>query len=214
MYRHSKLLAGSATLLLAGCGHGTALLGASTAATPPARVAAAPASPTPPPVITARLINRQRGTAKVGTIVPSSGLGQRIIINKRVRVALGSVGQAQYPAETTDGGALWKTFGPALHTNAAQAPLAVTQIGVANPRTIYFYGSGQVVDATGDGGKHWWRAFTQGLSAAVVPGIGRRLVWFTQTAVGGNDAHALTWTYVSNDGDTVWHYTTALGGGF
>ena len=137
-----------------------------------------------------------------------------MFINKRVGFALGSVGEARYPAETTDGGAVWKTFGPALHLNAAQAPLSVTQIGVANAQTIYFFGSGQVVDATGDGGKHWWRAFTQELSVAVVPGFGRRLLWFTQTSVAGNDANSVTWTYVSNDGGEIWHYTTALGGGF
>ena len=135
-----------------------------------------------------------------------------MFINGRVGFALGNVGQAQYPAKTTDGGAVWKTFGPALHVNAAQAPASVTQIGVANARTIYFYGSGQVVDATGDGGKHWWQALTEELSAAVVPGFGQHLLWFTQTAVGGNNANAVTRVYTSNDGGKVWHYTTALGG--
>ena len=36
-------------------------------------------------------------------------------------------GQAQYPAATNDGGKTWKTNGPALHVNAAQAPLAVAR---------------------------------------------------------------------------------------
>ncbi len=206
MFLNSKPLAASALLLLAGAGVGTGLLGVSSAATPPA--------PTPPATITAHLIVRQPRTARVGTRVPLSGLGQRVFINQHVGFALGSVGQAQYPAKTIDGGAVWKTFGPALHLNAAQAPLSVTEVGATNARTIYFYGSGQVVDATGDGGKHWWRAFTQELSAAVVPGIGRRLLWFTQTAVNGNNANAVTWTYVSTNGGKVWHYTTALGGGF
>ena len=172
------------------------------------------ASPTPPATITARLITRQPGTAKLGTAVPLSGLGQRVFINQRVGFALGDVGQAQYPAKTTDGGAVWKTFGPALHVNAAQAPLAVTEIGVANAHTIYFYGSGQVVDTTGDGGKHWWQAFTQDLSAAVVPEVSPRLLWFTQTTTGASATNAVTWTYVSSNGGKVWHYTTALGGGF
>jgi hypothetical protein len=203
MYRRYRLLAGLATVALASCGVGLAFVGVGAAA-----------SPTPPATITARLITRQPGTAKLGTAVPLSGLGQRVFINKRVGFALGGVGQAQYPAKTTDGGAVWKTFGPALHVNAAQAPLAVTEIGVLNARTIYFYGDGQVVDSTGDGGKHWWQAFTQDLSAAVVPGFGGRLLWFTQTSVGANGTNAVTWTYVSSDGGKVWHYTTALGGGF
>jgi hypothetical protein len=193
-----KVLTGSALLLLAGCGLGTA----------------AAAAPTPPATITAQLIKVQPHTAKVGTTVPLSGLGQRVFINQRVGFALGSVGQAQYPAKTTDGGAVWKTFGPALHVNAAQAPLSVTEVGVANARTVYYFGSGQVVDTTGDGGKHWWRAFTQELSVAVVPGFGGRLVWFTQTSTGANGTNAVTWPYVSTNGGKVWHYTTALGGGF
>lgn len=211
MLRHSKLLAGSAALLVAGCGLGTALLGVSSAATPSGRATAAP---TPPATITAQLITRRPNTARVGTVVPESGLGQRVFVNRRIGFALGDLGEAQYPAKTTDGGTVWKTFGPALHVNAAQAPLAVTEIGVKNARTVYFFGSGQVVDATGDGGKHWWRAFTQELSVAVVPGIGRRLLWFTQTQVNANSNNAVTWTYVSTNGGKVWHYTTALGGGF
>jgi hypothetical protein len=203
MNRRYRALAGLATVGLASCGLGAAFVGVGTAATP-----------TPPATITARLITRQPNTAKLGTVVPPSGLGQRVFINKRVGFALGGVGEAQYPAKTTDGGAVWKTFGPALHENAAQAPLAVSQIGVLNARTIYFYGDGQVVDTTGDGGKHWWRAFTQELSAAVVPGVSPRLVWFTQTTVGASSSNAVTWTYVSSDGGKVWHYTTALGGGF
>lgn len=206
MSRHSKVLTGSTILLVAGCGLGSAMLDVSVAATP--------AAPTPTPTIRAQLITRQPRTAKLGTKVPLSGLGQRVFINRRVGYALGDFGSAQYPAKTTDGGATWKTFGPALHVNALQAPLAVTEIGVKNARTIYFFGSGQVVDATGDGGKHWWRAFSQELSVAVVPGIGSRLLWFTQSAAGASATNAVTWPYVSTDGGKVWHYTTALGGGF
>ena len=209
MVRHSKSVAGLSAAALAGCAVGIGLSAGAAAAS-----AAHAAAPAPPATITARLIKRQPGTVKVGTVVPLSGLHQRIFINKRVGFALGGVGEAQYPAKTTDGGAVWKTFGPALHVNALQAPLSVTQIGVANAHTIYFYGSGQVVDTTGDGGKHWWQAFTQELSAAVVPGIGRRLVWFTQTSNSANLSNAVTWTYVSSDGGKVWRYTTALGGGF
>lgn len=209
MARPSRCLAGLTAAALTGCVAG--LLANAVVGSAEVRAAA---TPTPPAKITARLIRRQPGTVKVGTVVPPSGLDQRIFINKRVGFALGGVGEAQYPAKTTDGGAVWKTFGPALHVNALQAPLAVTQIGVANARTIYFYGSGQVVDATGDGGKHWWQAFTQELSAAVVPGSGRRLVWFTQTSDSANLSNAVTWTYVSTNGGKVWHYTTALGGGF
>lgn len=213
MFRHMKVFA-SATVPLGAClGLCTAALGA-TSTTGFARAATNAANSTPPATITASRIRRRPRTARRGTLVKPSQLGQRVYVNNKLGFALGSVGQAQYPAKTTDGGAIWRTFGPALHVDAAQAPLSVTQIGVANARTIYFYGSGQVVDATGDGGRHWWRAFTDELSAAVVPGFGRRLVWFTQTTVGSNSSKAVTWVYTSTNGGKVWHYTTALGGGF
>lgn len=213
MFRHPKAFAISTALLGACWGLCTSALGAPSAAGF-ARAATNGGTPTPPATITASLIRRRPGTVRRGTLVKPSELGQRVYVNDKLGFALGSVGQAQYPAKTTDGGAIWKTFGPALHVDAAQAPLSVTQIGVANARTIYYYGSGQVVDATGDGGKHWWQAFTDELSAAVVPGFGRRLVWFTQTAVGSSGTNAVTWVYTSNNGGKVWHYTTALGGGF
>jgi len=211
MERQSKWLTGSAMLLLVGFGLGSALLGVSSALTRGARVAAVPS---PPATITAHLIKRRPNTAKPGTLVKSSALSQRVFVNNKDGFALGGIGEAQYPAETTDGGAVWKTFGPALHIAAAQAPLSVTQVGASNEHTVYFYGSGQVVDVTSDGGKQWWQALTEELSMAVVPGATGRLVWFTQDTVTGNDAKAVTWPYVSTDGGKVWRYSTALGGGF
>ena len=192
MYRRYRLLAGLATVALASCGVGIGFVGVGTAA-----------SPTPPATITARLITRQPGTAKLGTGVPLSGLGQRVFINKRVGFALGCVGLAQYPAKTTDGGAVWKTFGPALHVTAAQAPLAVTEIGVANAHTIYFYGSGQVVDTTGDGGKHWWRAYLPGIPVAIVYS---RVTTPAELVALAEYGSSRFWVYVSSDGGHHWHY--------
>lgn len=210
MERQLKWLTGSAVLLLAGFGLGSVALGASSAATRSASLAAVPS---PPATITARLIKRRPNTAKSGTVVSDSALGQRVFVNNEDGFALGGIGDAQYPVKTTDGGAVWKTFGPALHVNAAQAPLSVTRVGASNKHTVYYYGSGQVVDVTSDGGKRWWQALTEELSMAVVPGATGGLVWFTQDAVNGNDANAVTWPYVSTDGGKVWHYTAALGGG-
>jgi hypothetical protein len=171
------------------------------------------ATPKPPATITAQLIKPFPQTVPVGTTVRSSNLGQRVFVSGDVGFALGAVGEAQYPAETTNGGASWKTFGPALHVNAAQAPLSVTEVGAANKRVVYFYGSGQAVDVTSDGGKHWYRAFAPELSLAVVPGVSGRLVWIVQNGINGS-GNAVTWQYVSSDGGKVWHYSTALGGGF
>jgi hypothetical protein len=206
-----KLLTGSVLLLLGGLALGSVLFGVSSAA---ARSAGVATVPSPPATITARLITRQLHTAKPGTVVKSSALGHRVFVNNTDGFALGAIDDAQYPAKTTDGGTIWKTFGPALHVNAAQAPLAVTQVGASTKHTVYYYGSGQVVDVTNDGGKQWWQALTEELSVAVVPGASGRLVWFTQVSVNGTDANAVTWPYISTDGGKVWHYSTALGGGF
>jgi hypothetical protein len=173
--------------------------------------ASAAATPTPPATVNAQLITRQPGTVRVGTKVGSRGLGQRVFVNAKDGFALGAVGQAQYPAASTDGGATWKTTGPALHVNAAQAPLSVTHVGAAGRRTYYYFGSGQVVDATGDGGKHWWRAFLGDVVLAVVPGPSGELVAIAQKALGTGNT-AATWVYVSKDGGKVWRYDSALGG--
>lgn len=186
-------------------------LGAAAAAGRGARAAVAMPTPTPPAKVTGRLIRRQRGTAPAGRRVPAAGVGQRVFVNARDGFALGGIGEAQYPAATTDGGATWKTTGPALHVNAAQGPLAVTTVGVVSRRTYFYYGAGTVVDSTGDGGKHWWRAFLGDDVLAVVPGAGGGLVAIAQKALGANTNKAVTWVYVSKDGGQVWRYDANLG---
>ncbi len=173
---------------------------------------AAAAAPKPPKKLVGAMITRPPRTLKPGTAVKASSLGQRVYVNGHDGFALAAVGDAQYPAKTTDGGTSWSTFGPALHVNALQAPLSVTNVGAANAHTVYYYGSGQAVDVTSDGGKTWWRTLCPELSLAVVPGASGRLVWVTQDSPTGGAA--LTWPYESSDGGRVWHYTTALGGGF
>lgn len=184
----------ASALLLSAVALAVALAASSTAATPAI-----------PKTVTAMLITRQHGTLAPRTVVRSSTLGQRVFTNANDGFALANTGGAQYPAATTNGGKVWKTDGPALHLDAAQAPLAVTSVGAASQRTIYAYGSGQVVDVTSDGGKHWYRALFQGLSMAVVPGISRHLVAFI-------DGNAATFQYVSKNGGRTWKYDTAVGG--
>ncbi|HWE32792.1 MAG TPA: hypothetical protein VG410_04855 [Solirubrobacteraceae bacterium] len=187
--------------------------GATAAVATLAAIASPPGTPAPPATLPAHIIRPFPHTAKLGTAVRSSNLSQRVFVSSKIGFALGAVGEAQYPAETTDGGASWKTFGPALHVNAAQAPLSVTAVGAVNRRVVYFYGSGQAVDVTSDGGKHWYRALAPELSLAVVPGAPGRLVWIVQDGVGSSGNAAVTWQYVSTDGGRLWRYSTALGGG-
>ena len=167
------------------------------------------AAVTPQHTVKASLIARRPGTLKPGSTVGATTLGQRVFIDAKHGFALASAGQAQYPAATTNGGASWRTDGPALHIDAAQAPLSVTDLGVANLKTIYAYGSGQVIDTTGDGGKHWYGALFNGLVMAVVRGSNGRLVAFVDGSAGSS---GVTWQYISKNGGRTWTYDPKVGG--
>ena len=123
--------------------------------------------------------------------------------------ALVDNGQAQYPAATADGGKTWKTDGPALHLNAAQAPLAVVYIGIAGQKTIFAWGTGQVIDSTSDGGQHWYRAVFIGLPVAVVKNPQGHLVAFVDGETSGSNA---TMQYVSKNGGKTWRLDNTIGG--
>jgi hypothetical protein len=177
----------------------------------PSPSAAAVRTPTPPATVAGTLIIRPTGTLKPGSLVKSADLGLRVFPNAKHGFALADVGQAQYPAATVDGGKIWRTDGPALHLNAAQAPLVVQEVGAANQRTFFAWGGGQVVDVTSDAGKHWYRAILGDVVMAVVSPANGQLVAFAQTATGSGST-AVTWVYVSKDGGRQWHYSDSLGG--
>jgi hypothetical protein len=180
-----------------------AVFAAASGSAAPARIAAAPKT------VTGTLIKRPLHTLKPGSSVSSSRLGQRIFSNAKRGFALASVGGAQYPAATFDGGKTWKTNGPALHLNAAQAPLSVTNVGAANANTLFACCGGQVVDATKDAGKHWWRAFLGGGVLSVIAPGGGRLVAVAQNQ--GSGGKAINLVYVSRDGGHHWRLNTKLG---
>jgi hypothetical protein len=162
----------------------------------------------PQQTVTASLITRPAHTLAPGTTVSGSKIfGQRVLVDATHGFALVDTGGAQYPAATTNGGKTWKTDGPALHLDAAQAPLAVVDVGAAGRNTAFAWGTGQVIDTTGDGGKHWYRAlFTQGIPVAVVKNPLGHLVAFVDGSGGA------TWQYVSKDGGKTWHLDKTLGG--
>jgi hypothetical protein len=197
----------ASALVLGALALGSSIVGSSAASTTLAARAAAPQE-----TDTASLITRRPGTLAPGAKARSRQLGERVFTDASHGFALASIGQAQYPAATSNGGKTWKTDGPALHVNAAQAPLVVTEIGAANRSTVFAYGSGQVIDTTSDGGTKWYGALFNGLVMAVVPGSSGRLVAFVDTAV-GSGASGPTRQYVSSDGGRSWRYDTAVGGG-
>jgi photosystem II stability/assembly factor-like uncharacterized protein len=160
--------------------------------------------------VTASLLKRPSGTLAPGTTVPASEIyGNRVFIDANRGYALVQHGQAQYPAATTDAGKTWKTNGPALHVNAAQAPLAVAFIGAGGTKKIFAWGGGQVIDATPDGGAHWYRATFTGLPVAVLKNPKGHLVAFVDGQTGAN---SVATQYVSKDGGKSWHLDNTVGG--
>jgi hypothetical protein len=187
-------------------------LGATVAGVSAASARSAVATATPQQTITASGITRPRGTLAPGASVSQADLGQRVFTDAEHGFALASAGQAQYPAATTDGGKTWKTDGPALHVDAAQAPFSVVDIGVAGLKTVFAYGSGQVIDTTGNGGKKWYRALFDGLVMAVVRGSQGHLVAFIDGSTSSSGSGGVTSQYVSKNGGRSWHLDTTVGG--
>lgn len=202
----SPRLAGS-TLVAGAVVLGLAIVGASAASTRSAVAAA-----TPQMTITASRITRRPGTLAPGTKVRSADLGQRVFTDARHGFALANVGGAQYPAATSDAAKTWKTDGPALHVNAANAPLSVVDIGAVNRKTVFAFGSGQVIDTTSDGGKKWYGALFNGLVMAVVRGSQGHLVAFVDGSTSSVNSSGVTWQYVSKNGGRSWRYDTTVGG--
>ncbi len=179
-------------------------LGSSIAGAPVAAAAG------PQQTVTATLINRPAHTLAPGSRVSASKIfGHRVFNDAKHGFALVDTGQAQYPAATVDGGKTWKTDGPALHLNAAQAPLAVIYIGIAGPKTIFAWGTGQVIDSTSDGGQHWYRALFFGLPVAVTRNPQGHLVAFVDGETSGSNS---TLQYVSKNGGKTWRRDATIGG--
>lgn len=189
---------------------GLAIAGTSWAATAGSS-AADTATRNIPITVSGSAIHRRLGTARVGTAVRDSQLGRRVFVNAHDGYALANLPQAQYPARTADGGRTWHTYGPALHVNAAQAPLVVTEFGAAGRHSQFaFGGGGQVVDATNDGGRHWYSAVLGDVVISVVaPGPGR-LIALAQDSPSVGSA-AINLVYVSRNGGRTWRLNTRLG---
>lgn len=171
------------------------------------------ATPEPPMMVKSGLWTRRTGTLAPGARVkPSQLVSSRVFVDGEHGFALASLGSAQYPAATADGGRRWRTDGPALHIDAANGPAAVAFMGATSPRTAFAYGQGNAVDVTSDSGRHWYGAFFDGDVMAVVPGFHNDLVVFIDASTGSPGTTGPTWQYVSRNGGRTWHYTTAVGG--
>jgi hypothetical protein len=195
--RPRRLAVGAFVLVLA-------VYAASASARPGAHAAAAP--PSAQRTLSGGLISVRPGTLRRGTTVRSSRVFKRVFLDSQHGFALAGVGQAQYPAATGNGGRTWRTSGPALHINAAQAPLAVSEVGALSRRVYFAAGGGEVVDATPDGGKHWYQTLFPGGVLGAIPANGKLLAVVADNAT----SPANTWVYGSGDGGKTWHYEEGL----
>jgi hypothetical protein len=192
-------------LVVSAAALGSIIASASAAPSHSAQAAAGPQQ-----TVTATLISRPGQTLAPGSTVSASKIfGNRVFTGAQRGFALVDTGQAQYPTVTVNGGKTWKTNGPALHLNAAQAPLAVIYIGAAGPKTIFAWGTGQVIDTTSDGGQHWYRATFFGLPVAVVRNPQGHLVAFVD---GETNASNSSLQYVSKNGGKTWRLDNTIGG--
>ena len=150
------------------------------------------------------LLKRRTGTLATGTrIGAGSLLGPRVFVDSRHGFALAGVSDAQYPAATSDGGRTWRTSGPVLHENAAQAPLAVTQIGALSRSVYWAAGGGEAVDATPDGGRHWYSTLFPGGVLGVLPAGAELLAIVEVPEAHGGPSNAV---YESADGGRHWRF--------
>lgn len=174
-------------------------------------VATADVSPPPETVAATHLDPSACGAPacrRPGSGVRSAHLGARVFPDARHGFALATFRGATYPATTNDGGRSWRIDGPALHLPAAQAPLAVSEVGAAGAETYFAWGGsegGSAVDVTTDGGKQWWQALLGDVVVAVVSGQHGRLVAVAQAAPSSTPS-AQTWLYASDDGGRNWRY--------
>jgi len=196
MFRNAKLCVGAVVTLASVAVVAGVASGSPSATTPPATVSGtALASSDTGPVFAHR-----------GSLVHSSQLGIRSFVNAKNGFAGASVGQAQYPANTTDGGKTWRIDGPHFHVNAANAPNVFTRTDVAGRSTYFAYagpGGGMMVVVSSDAGKHWWRTYLPGVPLTVEPSFtSGRLALVTIVEYGPGQF----WAYLSTDGGRHWHY--------
>jgi hypothetical protein len=84
--------------------------------------------------------------------------------------------------------------------------LAVSEVGVLSRNVYFAAGGGEVVDATPDGGKHWYQTLFRGGVLGVIPANGKLLA-----VVANNEATPVnTWAYGSSDGGRTWQYQEGL----
>ena len=164
-----------------------------------------------PRTMTGQVIRPRSGTLARGTVLkPTTIFSNRIFSSAAHGFALATRNSADYPVLSTNGGHTWTIAGPALHVAAADAPAAVTSVGVRGPQVDYAYGSG-TIDVTANGGGTWYQVFPEGNVTAVVAGA-RGLAAYVQALNAQTGAVSGIYQYISFDGGHHWTLSNELDG--
>ena len=164
-------------------------------------------APGPTPEITASLLDTSSptiATLAVGTPVNPAGLGVRTFVSSTHGFALWMDLRHTYPTVTTDGGRTWRIDGPVFHLAAAQASLAVSEMGAVQPDTAFSWGPvASVVYTTTDGGVHWWAA-SLGDGTLALAGNVTGVLTAVVASDYASDGTYKTEVYQSSDGGHHW----------
>lgn len=146
-----------------------------------------------------------------GSRVSPSFSAIRVFVNPQDGFAVSDLrqkglgGPGTYPVVTSDGGRVWRTAGPVLHSPAAQGPIAVGQPGMVGARILFAWcgACNSVIDTSSDAGRHWWQTFMPGEVLSVLGGSTARdgleaVIAGPTTNAGGRGASL--WAYFSADG--------------
>ncbi len=190
-----------------------AAAGTAAAASMPPRSAPAPQATTGvgagPTHVSSAPVLASPYTLRPGTKVPLTDVADIAFATPEVGYGLGASRRPQavtYPLKTTNGGKTWTIDGPGLYFETADAPLAVSSIGVVNAQEAYIWGGpgggGSTVVVTTDGGAQWRRA-SLGQATLAMSAAGGQLWTLASTARPSSPAPAVQ-LYVSSDGGRNW----------
>lgn len=160
-----------------------------------------------PLIVHARhMVSYGRYGYRPGSRVPLAQISALVFADTRHGFALfTSPAGATFPATTADAGQVWRIAGPVFHAPAAQGPQAVEETSAAGVGRYLAYGVGSVVDATTDGGKHWWQA-ALGDEVPAIATTAKQLTAcaLTQAQTARDPLRAVVWQYDSIDGGRTW----------
>jgi hypothetical protein len=123
-------------------------------------------------------IFKLHGTEADGNAIPAASIyGPAAFASARTGFALGRYPAGSfsfYPVQTANAGRRWRIIGPSLSEAAADGAIAVSEVGVAGPKTYFAWegGGNGAIDVTADSGKVWRRVLFDGTVVSATPQLG------------------------------------------